>query len=82
MNIYGYSNGSKLLKLKEISIETSIEELKDIILFLNHVKDEHMDRMVNMKYKFPLNTPICSLHLKDWNLKYKNGNGDIIIITQ
>ena len=71
-----------MLKLKEVSIETTLEELNDVILFLNHVKEEHMRRVLNVENEFPIGTPVCSLHLKDWSLKYNKGNGDLIIITQ
>ncbi len=75
MEIYGYQkSGDDLLELKEMSLLCTIEELGKVIDFLEEVKKTHT--MVRDK------TDICHSHYRDWNLQWKKGEPDIIIVTQ
>lgn len=69
MNIYGYTKQSdELLKLSEISLKCSVNELDDIIDFLKYVKEE------KIKYKDEFGHE----HFKDW-IK-KSDIVDIVVV--
>lgn len=75
MRLFGYQKDSDdLLKLDEVSIQCSIEELKKIIDFLNKVKVEH----ATVENK----TDMCHSHFRDWEPERKKGEPDIIVLTK
>jgi len=74
MKIYGYQkDDDTLLKLEEMSLQCTIEELEKIIVFLKKVKMEHE--------KVSSGANICHSHWRDWDLTWTEGEPDIIIVT-
>ena len=75
MKIFGYEKDrDDLLELEEVSLQCSIEELDKFIDFLHNVKKEH-STIVN-KVEF------CHSHFRDWDVTWKKGEADIIIVTE
>ena len=75
MTFFGYEKGGeKLLKMEEVSLECTCEELEKLIEFLNKVKEEHMA----VKNK----TDICHSHFKDWKRKWSEEDTDFIVATR
>ena len=74
MQIYGYQKDEDtLIDLEEVSLQCTLEELDDIIAFLTKSREDH--KAVAKK------TSMCHSHLKDWNLAWRQGNPDIIVVT-
>ena len=75
MTFFGYEKGGeKLLKMEEVSLECTCEELEKLIEFLNKVKEEH----TAVKNK----TNICHSHFKDWKSKWNKEDTDFIVVTR
>ena len=74
MKIFGYQNDNdELLKLQEVSLQCTIEELESIIDFLIETKKEH--ESVRGR------TDICHSHLRDWDKLWKKDDPDFIVVT-
>lgn len=74
MKVYGYmENSSECIELEEASIYCSIEELDNIIQFLQFAKEQHM--------KVRNTTPMCHSHYRDWNKMWKKEETDLILAT-
>jgi hypothetical protein len=74
MKVYGYcDHGDDLIELKEVSFQSSIEELDILIKFLQDVKEQHRNVMGE--------TDMCHTHFRDWNKEWQIGSTDIIIVT-
>lgn len=75
MKVYGYEkNGEDLLELEEMTFLCNLEELDEIIQFLQYVKKEHTG--VNGE------TESCHTHLQDWKDNWTKGSTDIIVQTE
>jgi len=78
MKIYGYEkakheiDGEELLELREATIECSLDELKKIILFLEHTLKAHS--LVDK-------TNLCHSHYRDWEKDWSENSPDFIIFT-
>lgn len=76
MKIYGYTktNYSKLLTLREATIQCNVGELEAIIQFLNFALDEMKTHNANFGHE----------HLTDWLKANKRTpfDGDIIVIAE
>ncbi len=75
MRLFGYQkDNDELLRLEEISLQCSIEELQKIIDFLNKTRTEHA--AVESK------TDICHSHFRDWDPEWKKSDPDIVVVTK
>lgn len=75
MKIYGYQQEQEdLLKLEEVSLQCTIEELDKILDFIIEVKKKHS--AVAEK------TDMCHSHFRDWDSAWEQGQPDIIIVTK
>ena len=61
------------VELKEVSIVCNMDELDKIINFLLHVKEQH--NAVKEK------TSTCHSHYRDWSDVWREGDSDLIIIS-
>jgi len=74
MKIYGYQVESEdLIELQELSIQSNIQDLERLILFLQDVKEQHS--------KVIAETEMCHSHYRDWDKEWIIGSADIIIVT-
>lgn len=74
MRVFGYKkNKKKLLELKEVTFQCTIEELDKIIEFFSEVKSQHS--------KVIGKTEMCHSHYQDWDDKWTSKNPDVIIAT-
>lgn len=74
MKIYGYQNDDeKIIELSDITFQSDISELKNLIQFLQNTLDEH----TAVEHK----TEMCHSHLRDWDKKWSSDQPDIIIVT-
>lgn len=73
MKIYGYSKNGKFVNLKEVTLECSCDELKDIANFLSYAEEFHSSDAVNGEY--------CHSHYRDWSNLQQSLSSDLIIIT-
>lgn len=75
MKVYGYQkNGEDLIELEEVSIMSNINELKNLLNYLQDVVQQHTEVVSK--------TELCHSHLRDWDNNWKLGQPDIIIVTQ
>ena len=75
MKFFGYEKGNdKLLELEEVSFQCDLNELEDIIKFLNEVKVEH----ASVRNE----TNMCHSHFKDWKSTWIESEPDLIIVTK
>lgn len=75
MKVYGYEkNNETMLELNEISICSSISELRKLVAFLENTINSHSS--VAEK------TEICHSHLRDWDSDWQTDQTDIIIVTK
>ena len=74
MKVYGYKRkGNKCIELREASLYCSIEELDEIIRFLQYAREKHNEvRTI---------TPVCHSHYRDWDKTWKEDETDIILVT-
>lgn len=74
MKVFGYQKDSEnLIELKEVSFQTNIKELDKIIRFLQQVKEDHS--------KINGEVELCHSHFRDWDVEWRSGSTDIIIVT-
>lgn len=74
MKIFGYEeNNDNLLDLQEVSFQCDIKELEKIIKFLQDVKENH-SKVIN-------EVELCHSHFRDWDVEWKAGSTDIIVVT-
>jgi len=74
MKIYGYEiDNEKFVKLREVSIESSVDKLDKLIEFLEYVKEQHS--------KARGMTDICHSHYRDWDKQWTKEDSDLIIIS-
>lgn len=74
MVFFGYQrNDERLLELEEVSLQCNLEELEELIVFLNEVKKEH-SAVKN-------ETGMCHSHFKDWKSKWNKEDTDFIVVT-
>lgn len=75
MKIYGYKKDNEdLIELSEISIMSNISELKNLLNYLQDVIQEHSTVVREAE--------LCHSHLRDWCERWKDGQPDIIIVTE
>lgn len=74
MKVFGYQKDSEnLIELQEVSIQSDITELDKIIKFLQKVKEQHS--------KVTDGEELCHSHFRDWDVEWKLGSTDIIVVT-
>ena len=75
MKFFGYQkDDDKLLELKEVSLQCNLDELDEIIGFLDKVKTEHA--MASGK------TDLCHSHFRDWKSSRNREEPDFIVVTK
>lgn len=75
MKVYGHQKDSEdLIELNEISILSDIDELKNLLNYLQEVIQQHS--------KVVGETELCHSHLRDWDENWESGQPDIVIVTQ
>lgn len=75
MKIYGYQKEVEdLIELEEVSIMSDINELKNLINYLQDIVQQHTQVVGK--------TQLLHSHLQDWDNNWKSGQPDIIIVTQ
>ncbi|QSX06712.1 hypothetical protein JYG23_04470 [Sedimentibacter sp. zth1] len=75
MKIYGYEkNNEDMIELNEISIMSNINELKNLVSFLQNVVESHSNVVGE--------TEMCHSHLRDWDENWDISQPDIIIATK
>lgn len=74
MEVFGYQKDSEnLIELQEVSFQSDIKELDKIIKFLQKVKEEHSKIIGEVE--------ICHSHFRDWDVEWKAGSTDFIVVT-
>lgn len=74
MKVFGYQKNSEdLIELQEVSFQSDIGELDKIIRFLQEVKVQHSKVIVEVE--------LCHSHFRDWDVDWKAGSTDIIVVT-
>ena len=74
VKVFGYQKDSEnLIELQEISFQCSITELENIIKFLLNVKEQHTKVIDEVE--------LCHSHFRDWQVEWKPGSTDIIVVT-
>lgn len=74
MKLFGYKkHWSEGKRLKKITIECSMNEIGEIILFLHTVKKEHS--------KETMSRGVCHTHFQDWSKNWDRKSSDLIIET-
>lgn len=74
MKVFGYQKDSEnLIELQEVSFQSDIKELDKIIKFLQDVKEDHSKIIGEVE--------LCHSHLRDWDIEWKVGSTDIIVVT-
>lgn len=74
MKVFGYQKGSEeLIELQEVSFQSNIVELDKLIKFLQEVKEQHS--------KVTGEARLCHSHFCDWDVDWKAGFTDIIVVT-
>lgn len=73
MKAYGYSNTNKFVELTEISLECTLDELKDITEFVIYANELHNSYSCKDEY--------CHSHYRDWTKNFDKKSADLIIIT-
>lgn len=74
MKVFGYQKDSEdLIELQEISLQSDITELDKIIKFLQNVKEQHSKVIDGVE--------LCHSHFRDWDVEWKPGSTDIIVVT-
>lgn len=79
MKIYGYKKEeldlcSSPSELREASVQCSVEELKELMLFLTEAYEELKD------YSFPYGC--CTLQFRDWSHNWKSGDSDFVVVVE
>lgn len=75
MRFFGYEeNSEKLIKLREATFDGSLQELDELIDFLENVREEHS--------KAAEKTEICHSHFQDWSSEWKKKDSDFIVVTR
>jgi hypothetical protein len=74
LKVYGYQkNIEDLIELQEVSFQSDIKELDKLIKFLQEVKEQHS--------KINGEVELCHSHFRDWDIEWKAGSTDIIVVT-
>ncbi|MEA4847373.1 MAG: hypothetical protein VB106_09105 [Clostridiaceae bacterium] len=74
MKVFGYQKDSEeLIELQEVSFQFDIDGLDKIIKFLQDVKEQHGKVIGEVE--------LCHSHFRDWDIDWKVGTTDIIIVT-
>lgn len=74
MKVFGYQKDSEeLIELEEVSIQSDIGGLDKIIKFLQEVKEQHSKVIGEVE--------LCHSHFRDWDVDWKAGSTDIIVVT-
>ncbi len=74
MKVFGYQKESEeLIELEEVSIQSDIGGLDKIIKFLQEVKEQHSKVIGEVE--------LCHSHFRDWDVDWKFGSPDIIVVT-
>ncbi|MFT9497618.1 hypothetical protein [Anaerosolibacter sp.] len=74
MKVFGYQkDGEELIELQEVSFQSDIRELDKIIEFLQEVKEHHSKVIGEVE--------LCHSHFRDWDVGWKAGSTDIIVVT-
>ncbi len=74
VKVFGYEkNNDDLLELQEISFQCNSKELEKIIKFLQHVKRDHSKVIDEVE--------LCHSHFRDWDVEWRAGSVDIIVVT-
>lgn len=74
VKVFGYQRDSEILiELKEVTFQADIKELNKIIKFLENVRKEHGKVIVKEE--------LCHSHFCDWDIEWKPGAADIIVVT-
>ncbi|WP_300304554.1 hypothetical protein [Anaerosolibacter sp.] len=74
MKVFGYQKDSEeLIELQEVSFQSDIRELDKIIEFLQEVKEHHSKVIGEVE--------LCHSHFRDWDVGWKAGSTDIIVVT-
>lgn len=79
MEAFGYENGKEkenLLILQEATILASIDEIDNLISFLEYAKERHI------RSKEHSESNADHTHYKDWNTTYDANSFDFIIATK
>ncbi len=78
MKAYGYiknTDAETPLKLKEVSLLVTLDEIQDLITFLQRTYEKHSQKKNEADHSYS--------HLKDFNADYKaEQHADFIIITE
>lgn len=74
VKVFGYQkDGEELIELQEVSFQSDIRELDKIIEFLQEVKEHHSKVIGEVE--------LCHSHFRDWDVGWKAGSTDIIVVT-
>ncbi len=73
MKAYGYSDKNKFVELTEVSLECTLDELKEITEFLIYANELNNSNKCKDEY--------CHSHYRDWTDKFDEKSSDLIIIT-
>ncbi len=74
MKVFGYQKDSEeLIELEEVSFQSDIGGLDKIIKFLQEVKEQHSKVIGEVE--------LCHSHFRDWDVDWKAGSTDIIVVT-
>lgn len=74
LRVFGYQKDSEeLIELQEVSFQSDIEGLDKIIKFLHEVKEQHSKVIDEVEQ--------CHSHFRDWDIDWKVGSTDIIVVT-
>lgn len=73
MKLYGYEkNNDNILELSEITVVSSVTELRKLVNFLEDTITE--------SEKFVVNSDMSHFHLSDWDKEWDRNNPEIIIV--
>ena len=74
LRVFGYQKDSEeLIELQEVSFQSDIGELDKVIKFLQEVKKQH-NKVID-------EVELCHSHFRDWDVDWKVGSTDIIVVT-
>ena len=74
VKVFGYQKDSEeLIELEEVSFQSDIGGLDKIIKFLQEVKEQHSKVIGEVE--------LCHSHFRDWDVDWKAGSTDIIVVT-
>lgn len=75
MKLYGYEKNSEdMIELNEISIISSIKEMKKLVEFLEHTIECHSS--------LENSGEACHTHFRDWDSEWQSDQADLVIVTE